>query len=72
MAKYGLIAGRVQPIVIREDSGWSCHFGRCEYDKNKPIIPEQTRDRVESIIFQLNNGTIDEREAEKLLKCFVC
>ncbi len=69
--KYILYEGTVQAVAFRQGDAhtnmFSHHFGRAEYDKNKPVISDSIRTQAQPIIDKLNAGEITEDDARKLL-----
>lgn len=64
---YYFMEGTVQPIVVSKDPHFFHHFGRPEYDRNKPVLSDYLREQAQPIVDKLNAGTITREEAKKLL-----
>lgn len=68
---YRLSTGTLQPVVFREGTKtipmFLYHFGRAEYDRDKPVLPDALRERAQPIVDKLNSGEILEDEAKKML-----
>lgn len=68
---YTVCTGSVQCYVHKESgvdgNMFIHHFGWAEYDIKKSIYKEHYRKQIQPILDGLNNGTISEEEAKKLL-----
>jgi hypothetical protein len=63
-SRFHLGAGTVQPLVSRS-TPWFCHhFGRAEYDRDKPVVSDSIRQQAQPIIDELNAGTLTIEEAK--------
>ena len=65
--KFCVASGTVQPYVCRETPFAMHHFGRCEYDRNKPVLSDSLRQQGQAVCDALNAGEIDWETAKKRL-----
>lgn len=65
--KFYLGAGTVQPVISRMTPFYCKHFGRAEYDRERPVVSDSIRKQAQPIVDALNNGTMTIAEAEKKL-----
>jgi hypothetical protein len=68
MAKYWLGEGTVQPVLVEQDYGIVCHFGRAEYLRELPVLSDSIKKQAQPIVDQLNSGEITEAKAVTKLK----
>lgn len=67
--RYTVRLGTVQPYVAGfSDSPFIQHFGMPEYDRNRPILRDSLRERVEPIVADMNKGRISESEGRRRIK----
>jgi hypothetical protein len=65
---YKVFTGNVQGYVANSNGdGIFQHFGKPEYDINKPVISDRIRKLAQGIVDQLNKKMISEDEAVKKL-----
>jgi hypothetical protein len=62
-----ITSGTVQPYAVRSEPYFFQHFGRAEYHRDRPVLPEDLRKEAQSIIDHLNDGLIDDNEARRQL-----
>ena len=66
---YRIEKGTVQPFISGfTTSPYIQHFGRAEYDRNKPILSNSLLSQATPIVNDLNLGNISEKEARKKLQ----
>ena len=64
---YYLGAGTVQPYISCRSHYFMYFFGPVTYEKEKPIISESLRERIQPILKKINNGEITEDELKTIL-----
>lgn len=69
MKRYEVSHGTVQCYIINQGEGefYMHHFGRAEYDRNKPVLTKSLHDQGMVVCQKLNSGEISENEANKIL-----
>lgn len=65
--KFHVTSGTVQSCVVRMSPFAMHHFGRCEYDRDKPVTTDSLRQQGQAICDALNAGDIDWETAKKRL-----
>lgn len=69
--RYVLTCGTVQCYVARTGGSvtplWIHHFGRVEYDRDKPVLSDRIHKQAQPIVDQLNAGSITQEQAVRLL-----
>ena len=69
--KFRITTGTVQCMVVRMGDETlpllSHHFGRPEYDREKPILSDSLREQAQPIVDALNANTLDWETAKKKL-----
>jgi hypothetical protein len=65
---YYLTSGTVQAVVASHDTSFYVHFGRAEYQQEKPVVSKSIRRQAQPVIDGLNSGEISENEAKILLE----
>lgn len=70
--KYEIGVGTVQAYVCRQGNKdipmFFQHFGRAEYDRDKPILSKGLKEKAQEVCNLLNSNEIDETEAKKRLE----
>lgn len=64
---YFLSTGTVQCVVCRDSPFYVRHFGRAQYDRDKPVLSDYIREQARPIVDRLNAGELTIEAAEKLL-----
>jgi len=59
--------GTVQAYIARHTPFAMHHFGRAVYDRNEPILTPERRAKAQTIVDQLNAGTLTETQAVQQL-----
>ena len=63
--KYAICEGYVQCFVASDS--FMHHFGRAEYDRNRPVLSESLREQAQPIVDRLNDGSMSHEEAKAML-----
>lgn len=65
--QFIVAAGTVQCYIARSDPFFMQHYGRAEYDRDKPVMSDRMREQGNAVCILLNNQLIDIEQAKKIL-----